>query len=170
MAALTADVSTARYGTQDGHQSQSLALGANQTIYRGSVVAISGGTGVTAGYGKNMATPASSDIVIGIGARSIDIANTGPGMAGTAADGGVHIEVETGSFILPSGTGADACTVTTNGKQVYLIDETHVGATNGSSTRPVAGVQVADPTTDPTIPTGFVAVTLGTTSTHGGSP
>ena len=168
--ALTADIHTDRYGTPDGHQNQSLALGANQTLYRGSVAAISGGTSVTKGYGKNMATPASTDVVIGIVARGIDVANTGAGIAGGSSDGAVHVEVETGSFILASGTGADACNVSTNGLQVYLIDEKTVGATNGSSSRPAAGIQVADPTTDPTIPTGFVAVTLGSTATHGASP
>jgi hypothetical protein len=168
--ALTADISTDRYGTPDGHQPQSGALGANVTVYRGSVAAISGGTTTTKGYIKNMATPASTDLVVGIVNRSIDTANTAPGIAGTTADGGVHIEIETGTFVLASGTGADALTVATNGLNCYLIDEKTVGATNGSSSRPVAGLQVADPTTDPTIPTGFVAVTLGTTATHGGSP
>jgi hypothetical protein len=167
MAALTADIRSIRYGTHDGHQSQSIALGANVTVYRGSVAAISGGTTTTKGYGKVMSTPAATDVVVGIVARAIDIANTAPGIVGTSADGGVHIEVETGTFVLASGTGADALSVTTNGLQVYLIDEKTVGATNGGSTRPVAGVQKADPTTDPTIPTGFVAVTLGTTATQG---
>src|SRR5258708_8685611 len=166
--ALTADISTDRYGSPDGHQPQSLALGARVTVYRGSVAAISGGTSVTKGYGKNMATPAATDVVIGIVNRAIDIANTSPGIVGTSADGGVHVEVETGTFILACGTGADALTVTNNGLPVYLVDEKTVSSV--STSRPVLGVQVADPTTDPTIPSGFVAVTLGTQSTHGGSP
>jgi len=171
MTALSADVLTPRYGTPDGHQPLGKALAANVTVYRGSVAALAGtgGAGVT-GYLKNTSTVATTDIILGIIGNALNAPNTSAGIAGGSTAGAVVVNVETGTFILASGTGADALTVATNGATVYLIDEITVGATNGSSTRPVAGVQVASPTEDPSIPTGYVAVKLGTPTSPLGGP
>jgi hypothetical protein len=170
--ALTGDILKTRYGTPGTeHQPIEYPIGkgaSGQTLYRGSVAALSGGTTVTQGYLKNMATPASGDLVIGIldgYGPSCGLADTVPGMGGTVlntADGVLSATVATGTFLLLGGTGADALTVTNVGTSVYLINEDTVGATNGGSTRPVAGLLVQVPSTDASIPTGFVAVSLGT--------
>jgi hypothetical protein len=115
-----------------------------------------------------MATPASTDIVVGIVGDygpSCGQPNTAPGLGGSTlntADGVLTANVYPGTYLLLAGTGADALTVTNLGTQVYLINEDTVGATNGSSTRPVAGLLVQIPAIDASIPTGYVAVQLGT--------
>mgnify|MGYP001555921721 CR=1 FL=1 len=73
----------------------------------------------------------------------------------------------TGSFFLFGGTSADALTEANVGGPVYLIDEKTVGATNGSSTRPVAGVLRAIDTTR--AGGDQYAVTLGTPAQSAGS-
>lgn len=159
MAALTADVLTDRYGSPDGHQPLNKLLNAGITVYRGSVAALYGATAAQ-GTLKNEATPAATDIVVGLVSKAgSGWPNTAPGIVGGT---GVTVEIETGSFILASGTGADALGLTTNGATVYLIDEVTVGATNGGATRPTAGTQLACNADDASIPVGFVAVKLGT--------
>jgi hypothetical protein len=169
--ALTSDIRKIRYGSPIDHQPIEYPIGkgaSGQTLYRGSVAALSGGTTVTAGYLKNMATPAATDLVVGIldgYGPSCGQANTVPGMGGATlntADGVLTANVQTGTFLLLGGTGADALTVTNVGTQVYLINEDTVGATNGSASRPVAGLLVQVPATDASIPVGMVAVQLGT--------
>ena len=169
--ALSSDIRTTRYGSPINHQPIEYPVGkgaSGQTIYRGSVAALSGGTTVTQGYLKNMATPATTDVVVGIidgYGPSCGQANKSPGIGGTVlntADGVLTANVETGTFLLLGGTGSDALTVTNVGTQVYLINEDTVGATNGGSSRPVAGLLVQVPATDASIPVGFVAVQLGT--------
>ncbi len=173
--ALTSDIQTTRYGSQVNHQPIEYPVGkgsAGQTLYRGSIAALSGGTTVTAGYLKNIATPASTDIVVGViagyGPKS-GLADTGPGIiAPNTSDGAITANVVTGTFLMLGGTGADALTVTNVGTSVYLVNEDTVGATNGSSSRPVAGLLVQVPSTDASIPTGMVAVQLGTPGTPWG--
>jgi len=169
--ALSADILKVRYGGPIDHQPIEAAIGhgaSGQTLYRGSVAALSGGTTVTKGYLKNIATPASTDVVIGIldcYGPSCGQADTGPGMGGATlntADGVLTANVVTGTFLLLAGTGADALTITNLQTPVYLINENTVGATSGSSTRPIAGLLVQVPATDASIPTGYVAVQLGT--------
>lgn len=169
--ALTGDIIKVRYGSPIDHQPLEFAVGkgsAGQTLYRGSVAAISGGTTVTQGYLKNMATPASNDVVVGLVdgyGPSCGQANTVPGIGGAVlntADGVLTAQVVTGTFLLLAGTGSDALTITNLQTQVYLINEDTVGATSGSSTRPIAGLLVQVPATDASIPTGYVAVQLGT--------
>jgi len=167
--ALSSDIVTARYGTPDGHQPIGKGLSATVTIYRGSVAGIDG-TGGSAGYLSNMASPATTDIILGIDGDAIHAPNTTAGITGGSSDGDVLVNIETGTFILKSGTGSDALTVATNGATVYLIDEQTVGATNGSNSRPACGVQMASPSEDPSIPTGYVAVKLGTPSSPLGGP
>ena len=169
--ALTGDITVIRYGSSVDHQPIEYGIGkgaSGQTLYRGSIAAISGGTTVTQGYLKNMASPATSDVVVGLiddyGPGSGQ-ANTGPGLGGAVlntADGVLTANVITGTFLVFGGTGSDALTITNVQKPVYLIDEKTVGATSASSTRPQAGILVQVPGTDASIPTGMVAVQLGT--------
>ena len=169
--ALTGDIVKTRYGSAIDHQPIEYPIGkgaSGQTLYRGSIAAISGGTTVTQGYLKNIATPATSDIVVGIidgYGPSCGQADTVPGLGGTVlntADGVLTANVATGTWLVKAGTGSDALTVTNVQQPVYLIDEQTVGATDGSSSRPVAGILVQVPATDASIPTGYVAVQLGT--------
>ena len=157
--ALTKDVLYRRVGSEGVHQPIAAPLGAAVTVYRNSIALLSAGVGATQGYLKNASSPASGDIVIGMVGEIAGgtAAQTGPGIIGNGTDGGVIINCETGSFLLASGTGADALTETNAGATVYVIDEVTVGLTNGGSTRPVAGTML--PLT-PDIPTGFVPVKL----------
>lgn len=165
--ALTADVLTDRYGSPDGHQPLNKLLPTGVTVYRGSVAGLAG-TGATQGKLKNEDTVAATDIVLGL------VSKAGSGWPndtqGIVGGTGVTVEIETGSFVLASGTGADALDVTTNGATVYLIDSVTVGKTNGGSTRPVAGIQLACNADDASIPSGFVAVKLGTPNSPLGGP
>ena len=158
--ALTADILTDRYGATDGHQPLNKLLKSGVTVYRGSVAALDGSGGANTGTLKNESTVASTDIVLGLVSKAGSGApNQSPGIVGGF---GVTVEIETGTFILASGTGADALGITTNGTAVYLLDEVTVGATVGGG-RPVAGYQIACNADDASIPAGFVAVKLGTT-------
>lgn len=164
--ALSADVKLIRYGSTDGHQPLSKQLPTGVTVYRGSVAGLAG-TGGGQGKLKNEDTVAATDIIVGmiVGAGS-GTANTTVGVVGPVP----YVDIETGSFILASGTGADALGVTTNAATVYLIDSITVGATSGSASRPVAGIQLACNADDPSIPVGFVAVKIGTPNSPLGGP
>lgn len=165
--ALTSDVKTIRYGTPDGHQPLAKGVTSGVTIYRGSVALLASGTG----FLKNASSVASGDLVLGIvDEAGAGIANTGPGILGTSPSGSTQASIATGSFILASGTGSDALGVTTNALPVYLINETTVGATNGGSTRPLAGIQLSCNADDASIPVGYVAVKLGTPNSPLGGP
>ncbi len=176
--ALTSDIAVYRYGTPSIHQPIEYPIGkgaSGQTLYRNSVALLSGGTTVTQGYLKNAASPATNDIVVGLVGDygpSCGQPNTVPGLGGTVlntADGVLTANVETGTFLLLSGTSSDAITVTNVGETCYLINENTVGATNpGGNTRCAAGLVVQVPATDASIPTGYVAVQLGTPSTPWG--
>ena len=105
--ALTADIQKTRYGSPINHQPIEYPMGSGTaTIYRGSVAAISGGTTVAQGYLKNMATPASTDVVVGMiddYGPSCGQANTGPGLGGSTlntANGVLTANVVTGTWIL----------------------------------------------------------------------
>jgi len=166
--ALTADILTTCYGPSFSRVEYPIGYGsAGQTLYRGSFTAISGGTTVTQGYLKNMATPASTDLVVGIVddyGPSCGLANTGPGLGPTTANGSATALVRQGEFIVASGTGADALALANLQTSVYLINETTVGKTSGSKTRPIAGLLIALPATDASIPTGYCVVSVGTAS------
>jgi hypothetical protein len=175
--AVTTDLAVFRYGAPAIHQPIEYPIGkgaSGQTLYRNTVALISGGTTVTQGYLKNADTPASADIVVGLlgdYGPSCGQPNTADGMGGATlntADGVLTALVEPGTFLLLAGTGADALTVTNVQTSVYLINSNTVGATSGGSTRPVAGLLVQVPATDASIPTGYVAVQLGTTNTPWG--
>lgn len=175
--ALTSDIQTPQYGSPAIHQPIEYPIGkgaSGQTLYRGSVALLSGGTTVTQGYLKNAATPATNDIVVGIidgYGPSCGQVDDVPGLGGATlntADGVLTATVKPGTWLLLAGTGTDALTVTNIQQSVYLINENTVGATNGSTSRPVAGLLVQVPATDASIPTGYVAVQLGTENTPWG--
>jgi hypothetical protein len=169
---LTGDILLTPYGSPIDHQPIEYPIGkgaSGQTLYRGSFAAISGGTTVTKGYLKNMAVPASNDLVVGMlvdYGPSCGLANTVPGMGGATlntADGVCTAQVQPGTFLIATGGSAgDALTITNIQQQVYCVDEYHVGALVGTVARPVAGLLVAMPSTDASIPTGYVAVSVGT--------
>jgi hypothetical protein len=175
--ALTGDIAVYRYGDPTIHQPIEYPIGkgaSGQTLYRNSVALISGGVTVTQGYLKNAASPASADIVVGlIGdyGPTCGQPNTVPGLGGAVlntADGVLTANVETGTFLLLAGTGGQAISETQIQQPVYLINENTVGANSAGATLPKAGLLVQVPATDPSIPTGFVAVQLGTQSTPWG--
>ena len=177
MATITSDAQIYQYGSPINHQPIEYKIGkgaSGQTLYRGTVALISGGTTVTQGYLKDPATPASTDIVVGIlrgYGPSCGLADTVPGMGGSVlntADGVLTADVTPGTYLLLAGTGSDALTITNTQASVYLIDGVTVGATSNGSTRPVAGLLVQVPSVDASIPTGFVAVQLGTANTPWG--
>lgn len=139
---LTRDQKITRFGTADGHEPINLGLKANATVYRGSI-AVS-----AAGIVHPATTVASTDVCWGmidhVGPGQID---GGPGITGGSTDGAVTVEIATGSFFLGSSTGADQLSVATLGATVYVYDETNVAATNGSTSRPIAGTHVGIDTT-----------------------
>lgn len=167
--ALTSDIQKYRYGSPVDHQPIEYAIGkgaSGQTLYRGSIALISGGTTVTQGYLKNAASPASGDVVVGLlegYGPTCGQADTGPGMGGTVlntADGVLTANVATGTFLLLAGTGSDAITITNIQQPCYLLNEDTVSSV--STGHIMAGLVVQVPATDASIPTGFVAVQLGT--------
>ena len=170
---LTGDIQTIRYGSPVDHQPIEYSVGkgaSGQTLYRGSFAMISGGTTVTQGYLKNASGGGSAgDTVVGIiqgYGPTCGQANVGPGIGGATlntADGALTANVLTGTFLMQGGSGADALTITNLQKTVYVINESTVGATQGG-TRATAGLLVQVPATDASIPTGYVAVAIGTNS------
>ena len=103
-----------RYGVPEATQIVACPVGATQQLYDGGVALVSGGSGATAGYLKNAATPVSTDIVAGmVGDPAGATVQTGPGVLGGATDGAVWDNVLTGAFFFQSGSGddqlSDAC-------------------------------------------------------------
>jgi hypothetical protein len=161
MANLTKDVKIIRYGTP-GNASQpvNLAVTANASLYRGAIAA------TRSGYAVETTSPQSTDLVWGLyEGYGPGFADTGPGMAGGTTNGAVTVEVATGSFYLNNGTGADAIAQANVGATCYVINETTVGLTSGSNTRPVAGVVMS--LQQPPNLTGMVAVKMGNSQTTG---
>jgi hypothetical protein len=161
--ALTSDQITVRYGAP-GNSTQPVnkPLTANATVYRGSIAT------TRSGYLVAASSPQSTDIVWGLvqGAGPGTADQTTPGIVGGTTNGAVTVEIATGSFFLASGTGADAITGANVGATCYVINETTVGLTNGSNTRPQAGV-IEEYDTNEIYALGFVAVKLGSAQTTG---
>lgn len=151
--ALSADIPIRRVGAEGQHEPIAAPIKASNTLYSGSI-ALS-----RSGYLVNAASPQSTDVCLGIVGDPTGgtYVKTGPGIAGGTTDGGVWVDCETGVFLLKSGTGGDALTEANAGQTVYVIDEQSVGATDGSATRPPAGIMLP---IDPTVPTGFVPVKI----------
>jgi hypothetical protein len=166
--ALSADVKIYRYGTPgNSTQPTNIGITANATVYRGSIAA------TRSGYLVAMSSPQSTDIVWGlIGEAGPGTINGSPGIAGGTTNGAVTAEVETGTFFLASGTGSDAIAQANIGATCYVMNETTVGLTNGSNTRPVAGqVMAIGANVGGTVPySGLVAVKLGSNAGSTGGP
>lgn len=163
--ALSSDVKTTRYGVGgNAHQPINKPLGASVTVYRGSVA-------VTDALGniKNASSLSGSEIVWGLIANAgPGTADTGPGITNGGSSGAVTVEIDTGSFYLANGgnTTTDVLTEANVGQVVYLVNETSVAATNGGSSRPIAGTLL---NVDASQPGGF-AVKLGSAPPGTGAP
>jgi hypothetical protein len=161
--ALTSDQISVRFGVPgNSTQKINLPLTAGDTVYRGSIAT------TRSGYLVPASSPQSTDIVWGViqaaGPGTADQATQG--IVGGTSNGAVTVEVDTGSFFFASGTGADAITAVNVGALCYVINETTVGLTNGSGTRPTAGVIEAYDTTE-IYALGPVAVKLGNSQSTG---
>ncbi len=157
--ALTSDVQTVRYGSP-GNASQPAYPGpmaASVTVYGGSICLTN-----SSGLIKNAASPASTDLCWGlVHAQTI---NPSAVQWNSPIDiTGNPFQVDTGSFYMSAGSGSDALTQANVGGTVYVINETTVGATNGSGTRPVAGILVNIDTSQG----GGYAVKFGSSQTTG---
>ena len=136
MTVLTTDQKIIRVGTADGHQTISQPQLNSTNLYAGTVAI------TRAGYlADPMAGVQSGDIVWGIingiqdGAPHV----TAP-MAGGTTNGTHVLDIDTGTFFLAAGSGADALTQANVGQEVFLIDGLTVGATNAGGNRPTAGI------------------------------
>ena len=149
MSGLTHDTHLVPYGTE--FTQVAYPVGANQQLYVGEVALLRGGVLI------NAATPASTDIVVGMigepaGGTTVQ---TGPGILGGTTDGAVWVDVQCGSFFIQGGSGADTLSTATNATTVYLGPENANGPVadaTGSGTRPVLGIQLPQ---DPGIAGGF---------------
>lgn len=151
--ALSAGIQVLRVGAEGVHEPIAAPLYTGVTVYYGSIALLS-----NAGVLKNAASPASTDTCIGlIGNPVVPQSTAGIVGAGTTNANATWVDCLTGSFLLASGTGADAITEANAGANCYVVDEKTVGLTSGSSTRPLAGVILP---IDPTVPTGFVPVKM----------
>jgi hypothetical protein len=152
---VTSDQLYRRVGAEGVHQPIAAPLTASVTVYRNTIALLDG----TTRYLKNADSPAATDKVIGmVGSAAGGTApNYNQGITGGSTNGAVVVDCETGTFLLASGTGADALTEADAGNDVYVVDSITVGKTNGGSTRPVAGEMLP---IDVTTPTGYVAVKL----------
>lgn len=152
--ALTADIATRRVGAEGAHQPVAAPMGANVTVFQGSIGLIA-----STGYLKNADVPAATDVIAGIiaGPAGGTYVNTGSGIVNGAVAGAVSVECATGTFLLASAGAADQLSVATTGETCYVVNETQVGATNGGGTRPIAGVQLPS---NPGDPTGYFQIKL----------
>jgi hypothetical protein len=161
MAALTQDIKTTRYGVP-GNSTQPVgirAIAANTTVYGGSICLTN-----SAGAVKNASSPASTDTCWGLVLAQTQNTSSLAQTSGIVQDiYGRPFEVQTGTFYLQGGTGPDALTQANIGETVYVIDEQTVGATNGSNTRPIAGVLIDIDTTQP----APYAVAMGSNKSSG---
>lgn len=169
--ALTKDIHPIRYGAPgNSTQPTTQPLGANAKVYRGSFAA------TRSGYLQPMLTPQSTDIVWGLiegvdetCSQSSGVIDGQPGITGGSTDGEVSCLISTGTFWVPNGTGADALAQADVGATVYVVDEKTVGKTNGSNTRPVAGILIK--ASDPlNVLSGLVAVKVGQPAGSTGGP
>jgi hypothetical protein len=151
--ALTQGIRLLRIGDPGLHEPIAAPLTATVSVYPGTF-ALS-----RAGYLVNAASPQSTDVVLGLidQATGGTFCQTGAAITGGTTNTSVWVDCATGTFLLASGTGADTVAEANVGATVYVIDEQSVGLTNGSNTRPAAGVVLPF---DPTIPSGFVPVKL----------
>jgi hypothetical protein len=159
---LTGDVKIIRYGTPgNATQPSNQPVTANAQLYRGAIAA------TRSGYCVELTSPQSTDVVWGLyEAYGPGFADTIPGMIGGTTNGAVTVEIATGSFYLKNGTGGDLIGQANIGATCYVINETTVGLTSGSGTRPAAGVVAS--LIQPPNTTGMVAVIMGSNQSTGG--
>lgn len=159
---VTSDQLYRRVGAEGVHEPIAAGVKATVTVYRNTIALLAS----SGRYLKNADTPAATDIVIGMigDVAGGTAANSGQGITGGSTDGAVIVNCYTGSFLLASGTGADALTEANAGSNVYVVDSITVGATDGGGTRPVAGQMLPN---DVTTPTGYVAVKLSGAAGNG---
>lgn len=154
MATPTKDIQIFRYGTPDGHQQLTWPVGANVSLFAGTVAVSRSGFLI-----DPSAAVQSGDVVLGMilgQAGSNPVVST-PIVGGTT-NGTVNAQIETGSFFLNSGSSGDAIAQANAGAIVFLIDHQTVGLTNGGSGgRPPAGRVLAIDNTQG----GGIAVQLG---------
>jgi hypothetical protein len=168
MAAVTSDQKIIQYGVPDIYPPIVQPIGANVQLYRGTIALTNGpNSSVAPGYLKRATAPTSTDVCWGM-LEFYDptggTPDTIPGMLGGATNGATRAQIRQGTFFLKSGSGSDQLSQSTVGQTVYVIDELTVGATNGSGTRPVAGVHEA---VDPTQATTLFAVSMGSAQSSG---
>jgi hypothetical protein len=165
--ALTADTKVVRFGA-DGNSTQPISkpMGANVTLYRGSI-AVTDGLGNLKNPGAT--APSAVDQVWGViqdaafgGLQGQQF--SGSGFQNTGAAGALSAEIATGSFYLSGSAGADSITEANVGKTVYLVNETTVSTNSLGGVRPVAGIVVNIDTTQG----GGIAVHLGNAQSSGG--
>lgn len=152
------DFKITRYGTP-GNSSQriSLPINPNVTVAAGAL-AITDSTGNI----KDAASSVSAqDTVWGLIGNRVVNASTTVAPAGFIGQDGLPFWIETGTFFLSSGTGADQLVQANVGKTVFAINETTVGAV--AAGRPAAGVLIAIDTTQP----GGFAVHVGSNQSTG---
>ncbi len=151
--ALTKDVKTDRYGTPDqAPPIMSQPADANVKVYGGSIAI------TRAGYVNPASSPQSTDKVWGIIGKQTD--NTTATSFFGGAQGACTAPIDRGDFWLAYGSGGDAFAQGDVQATAYVIDEVTVGKTNGSNTRPAAGIVLAVDTV-----AGKVAVALGAAGT-----
>ena len=154
--AVTKDQHIVRYGVGgNADQPFNQPIGANVTVYRGTIALTDG----TTGYLKNPDTAvASTDVCWGLiqqcGPESVD---TGPGIANTSSVSGVvTADITPGTFFLACDTTLTQANI---GAQLYVKDAITVSLT--STGRPKAGYLVSIDTTQTQAP-GPYAVQMGT--------
>ncbi len=163
--ARTLDALVTRFGVP-GNATQPLNFGitASTTIYRGCFAI----TPVATGLLVQDATASTNKVWGVIDSAGPGTADTGPGIVGTTS-GAITANVATGTFFFACSTGSDALTTPDLGAVVYVYDQglngypPTVAKTDGSASRPVAGVLMA---IDSTQPGGF-AVKVGSDQSTG---
>jgi hypothetical protein len=129
--ALATDIPIRRYGVPDGRPRETLPLAGSTTVYAGSICL------TRAGYVINSDSPQSTDIGWGL---VFERKPYGAFYSASTVSGTYTVDVECGSFYLASSTGSDTISAANVGATVYVYDAQTVALTNGSNTRPVAGV------------------------------
>lgn len=121
MAALTTDRNTAM---RDGHI-VSLPVAASVKIYAGALVALDSNGSAKPGE--------TATGLLGIGRAEAQADNS----SGSAGD--VNVEVRKGVFRFENSVGGDEITLADIGSDCYIVDDSTVAKTDGTSTRSVAG-------------------------------
>lgn len=159
--ALSNDIHYERFGVGDTSQPIVQPVGANVTVYRGSIALTDANGNI-----KNANSPASTDTCWGlIGGYGPGSADLTPGVVnGSSLASAVTATILQGAFYLASGSGSDQLSQSTVGKTVYVINEYTVGLTSGGGTRPAAGVLIAISSAESRVQApGNYAVALGVT-------